>query len=150
MNKPVLTIAIPTFNRNEQVKKQFLSVKRQLTDEVRVIIIDNHSNNPIIDLIDTEKDCRVNIIRNEFNIGADGNIAKCFDTCHTDWLWTLSDDDIITEDAVQIILKHIKMYDDTLFFNFNKKHTELIKGIDSFVNCAKRYYAGLFWRRICV
>lgn len=150
MNKPILTIAIPTYNRPEKIKKQVYSVIQQLTDEVSLVIVDNHSDQSVSSLFDDETLNRITIIRNNFNMGGDGNIAKCFDVCETKWLWTLSDDDYLADDAVQMVLKDIRENDECIFINYNRKESRIINGLKDFAANAIDMYSYLFWISACV
>lgn len=150
MGNPILTIAIPTYNRPEKLKVQVMAVVKQMTDATCLVVIDNHSDIPVSTLFDEEIKKKVRFIRNRFNMGADGNIAKCFDVCETDWLWTLSDDDTLVENAVSIVLKEIRAHVDSLFINFNKNIGKEISGYRDFAMYAGNNYSDLFWISICV
>ena len=47
-----LTIAIPTYNRNEILYKKIEKLLPQITDECRVVIFDNCSDVPVKDTIE--------------------------------------------------------------------------------------------------
>ena len=117
----ILTIVIPTYNRPQNIKVQHASLLPQLTDAVKLIIIDNNSKIPVSSLIDNSHSSKVKVIRNPINIGGAANIARCFEICDTEWLWTLSDDDVIEVDAVEKILTLIKNLNDVCYVNFNNK-----------------------------
>ena len=73
---PILTIAIPTYNRADKIYNQVMGLVPQITEEVCLIVLDNHSDQPVESLFneDIKKKCR--FLRNKSNIGADANIAK--------------------------------------------------------------------------
>lgn len=150
MRNPILTIAIPTYNRPEKIKRQVNSVMSQLTDDVSLVIIDNHSEQPVSTLFDDECLKKIRVVRNRFNMGGDGNIAKCFDVCETDWLWTLSDDDYLADNAVQTVLKDIQDDGECLFINYNRKNTREICGLKDFSENGIDMYSYLFWISACV
>lgn len=105
MNKiPLLTIAIPTYNRSAKIKKQVQMLLPQLTSEVQLLIIDNNSDYDINELLGIRCIDNVKIVRNRINVGADANIARLFELCTSQWLWTLSDDDCVLPDAVSTVL----------------------------------------------
>lgn len=149
MNKRILTIAIPTYNRPDSIRCQIKALLPQLSDCVEVMIIDNNSSIPVQTIL-SDVDCeRIRIIRNIRNIGADANIAKCFDECSTKWLWTLSDDDLVASDAVQNVLRAIHQYDKAIFIGFNNKNESFATGLIDF--CGKyENYQRLFWMSVCV
>ncbi len=146
-----LTIAIPTYNRPEKVKRQVLSLIPQLNTEVNLIIIDNHSDIEVSTLFSGyDMPDSVKFVRNQYNMGADANIAKCFELCETPWLWTLSDDDIITNDAVITVKNIIRQYSKAAFINFNRDESHLCKGIEMLIQHAMPHYSSLFWMSVCV
>ena len=108
----MLTIAIPTFNRNKILRKNLIKLLPQLTDKCRLIIIDNSSPTPvqidIEELLITFPGTDIRIIRNKHNVGLTGNIIKCFEQCEDGWLWILGDDDEVKDDAVSTILHDIE------------------------------------------
>jgi glycosyltransferase involved in cell wall biosynthesis len=113
MNNQLLTIAIPTYNRPEQLRHTLGIILPQLVAEkrVRLLICDNHSEIPaqqIFEALNVEIESeRVQIIQNKVNIGANANIMRCFEMCETTWLWVLGDDDFPSEKAIATILNDI-------------------------------------------
>jgi abequosyltransferase len=113
MKPQLLTIAIPTYNRPEQLQNTLRVILPQVVSDerVRLLVLDNHSATPaqkIYSALDIEAASeRVEIIRNKVNIGANANIMRCFEMCETSWLWVLGDDDKPATDAVGLILKDI-------------------------------------------
>lgn len=147
----MLTISIPTYNRPEQIKRQVEILVPQLTDEVQLLILDNHSDIAVASLLTDLEKAKLTLLRNQFNIGADANIAKCVDLCKTPWLLILGDDDPMSDDAVQTIIDDIKSADDkTIFLNYDPKLNVKGRGLDCFVNLPPERYWCLFWMSGCV
>ncbi|EKD58293.1 MAG: hypothetical protein ACD_56C00156G0006 [uncultured bacterium] len=130
-----LTIAIPTFNRHEILKKNLPLLLRQLTPACSLIIIDNHSNPPI-ELTDfpeiPENLSTIKLIRNKCNIGGNSNVLRCFEVCEDEYLWVLGDDDPVKPDAIQTIFHHIQRFPQAIFFHYfcdcpgHRKRTDYI------------------------
>lgn len=145
----MLTIAIPTYNRNATLLKHLEHLLPQMTSECRLLIIDNASDVPVSQtlagLLARFPDVQVEIKRNRANIGANANILRCFELCETTWLWTLSDDDVPKPDAVATIFEHLHQQPDCLCFNFATEHgrrrqtTTLTTGAVDFVNKIDNY-----------
>lgn len=149
MNVP-LTIAIPTYNRNEILAENLSLLLPQMGPQCGLLILDNASPRPVEEtlapLLAQYPDARVEIVRHPHNIGANANILRCFEVCRTDWIWALSDDDTPRPDAVEIILEAIESRPECLLFNFssgffNRTQTiwtrgvrGLAEGVDSFGN----------------
>lgn len=151
--KPLLSICIPTYNRAEQIQRQVRSLLPQLNDYIKLVIIDNCSLIPIETLFDDLELCRFTIIRNKINIGGDANIIRCHELCTTEWLWTLSDDDFVKEDAVSQILGLInKSSSDTILINIDTNDNKCIESKSDFFKglIDPISLSNLFWISKCV
>lgn len=150
MNK-ILTIAIPTYNRPQQIKRQVELLLPQLTEEVELLVLDNHSPIAVDTLFNDSQLEKFTLIRNHVNIGADANIAKCYDLCRTKWLITLGDDDPVEDNAIATILNDIKSSDsETIFLNYDPKTKYSARGLEEFATHSLHRYWCLFWMSACV
>ena len=119
----MLTIAIPTYNRNIEVAETIASVLPQLSEVCNLLIIDNHSDIAVSKSLD-EKNIKiedrpnVRLIRNGINVGSQANLLRCIELCETEWLWILGDDDIPCSDAVGLILNDLSKHIDLTFLNY--------------------------------
>lgn len=145
MNKPLLTIAMPSFNHHDDLRKQLESIIPQLNDLVHFIVLDNCSEPSVISSFSTifKDNPSVKVIQHPTNIGLDANIQKCFEICETEWLWVLSNNDHVTKDALSIILDTIVNNKNTVFINWgypeNCQHS--IKGFYEFCKYADYGYS---------
>ena len=109
---PILTIAIPTYNRFETVCANITRLVPQLTPDVCVLVIDNASTDATRDitawLAANHPDATIRVVRNVANVGAGANVTRCFELAETPWVWTLMDDDPVHTDAVAGILDVIE------------------------------------------
>lgn len=118
-----LTVAIPTFNRNDLLLRHLTKLLPQLSSRCRLLILDNCSPTPVEETLREELkkypdlDCR--IVRNTANIGANANILRCLELCDTHWIWIIGDDDDVKGDAIDIILRTVDAQPDCLLFNFS-------------------------------
>lgn len=117
-----LTIAIPTYNRPEQLVRTVRTLIPQLTVRCRLLIVDNASDPPVLDtlgpLLAEYDNSSVRIVRNKANIGGNANILRCIELCDTEWVWTLGDDDRIWDDAVEKVLEGIDSNASCVCVNF--------------------------------
>lgn len=120
---PILTIAIPTRDRNELVRKHLAILLPQLTAETRMVIYDNTSSVPVADslaeLLGQFPLVSVTVTRNRTNIGSSANVMRCIEQCETPWLWILGDDDRPMPNAVALALAAIHQHGDCLAINFS-------------------------------
>jgi hypothetical protein len=120
-NNNILTIAIPVYNDNDLLINQLSRIKKQLQGNIKISIYDNMSI-PSVRSIVKEKypDYQnwLDIKENVLNIGADANILRCFVECETKWLWVLSVNDFIDDNAIINIFKQIYLYEEAVLINF--------------------------------
>ena len=123
LNMPVLTIAIPTYNRPAQLHNTLSKLLPQLNDECYLSIIDNHSDVPVeettAELFCQYPNVQYKIHRNHVNIGGDSNIIRCFEYCDTPWLWTVGDDDEILPGAIETIFHDMQAYPNVVSINYS-------------------------------
>lgn len=132
----LLTIAIPTYNRKNYLENCLNRLIHQLTDEVQIVVRDNHSTN--YDFHDFIKSyvSKYGIIahQNKCNIGIEGNITRLFDDCDTQWLWVLGDDDYILDDAISIVLNRIKNNPSKIYIKFSCPIQKETVGLNEFAD----------------
>lgn len=117
----MLTIAIPTYNRNAILLENLRHLAPQMTPACRLLILDNSSDIPVGETLQPlwlqYPHLRYQVIRHPVNIGGNANMLRCFELCDTSWLWILGDDDLPKPEAIATIFRHIRIYPDCLFFN---------------------------------
>lgn len=129
-NKPLLTIAIPTYNRARYLKELLSVLFDQLITERRVelIISDNASPDETPAVVEEyqKRGLAIRSIRNEVNIGPDANFLQCFEIARGKYFWLFGDDDIIVPGGISKILLLLEMDDYALVYlnpyQFRKDH----------------------------
>jgi abequosyltransferase len=110
ISKPLLTIAIPTYNRAWCLKELLPVFANELKDEPRVelVISDNASPDETPSVVQdfVARGLRVRYIRNVQNIGPDANFLQCFEQARGKYFWLFSDDDLIVPGAVSRIISY--------------------------------------------
>jgi len=108
---PILTIAIPTYNRFETLCANITRLVPQLSHDVCLLVIDNASTDATRGLstwlASNYPDAPIRVVRNVANVGAGANVTRCFELAECPWVWTLMDDDPVHPDAVDGILDAI-------------------------------------------
>jgi abequosyltransferase len=100
LTRPILTIAIPTFNRFAYLElclQQFLPDAELFANgTVELLVSDNCSTDQTAEAVAGFADRGLNIrsIRNAQNIGSDANIAQCFNEASGRYVQILGDDDL--------------------------------------------------------
>lgn len=130
---PLLTIAVPTFNRAAQLSRQLEWLRTSLGDvgtacQVEVILSDNRSTDGTADII--ERWCRaappgvcVRVNRHDANVGAVRNIMWCIAQARGRFVWAVSDDDQMSPTAVEDVLRRLRCDQDLalLLLNFSSR-----------------------------
>ena len=119
-----LFIYIPTYNRPKEIRRQLEVLIPQVNkhkDRVRLIVNDNASPNGINDelpfLYSSEN---IIFMKNCGNIGGNGNILLGFVFARADeFLWLLSDNDLVTENAVETLLHELDENIDFISLNLD-------------------------------
>jgi len=126
MNPPILTIAIPTYNRSESLITTVKALLPQLTGDCELLILDNHSIDPVEELLqeifeNNHKIHSIKLIRHRGNVGGMENVLRCIENASGRFVWLLGDDDTPRIDAVKAILSHILQFPEAIVFNFYLK-----------------------------
>jgi len=109
--KKLLTISIPTWNRELLLKELLDDVIQQITQfslesSVEILVSDNHSDDNTWQLISTYQS-NFNFIssnRNASNIGAKSNVLKSMELANSEYVLFLGDDDRIRRDCLPELL----------------------------------------------
>lgn len=93
MNRPRLSVLVPTYNREKYLEQCVRSVLDQDFKDLEVIISDNASTDNTWDIAQAlaKEDKRVKVYQNENNIGPVGNWKRCLDESKGSfihWLWS--------------------------------------------------------------
>jgi abequosyltransferase len=113
--RPLLTIAVPSYNRAECLQELLRVLSDQVRDEPRVelMISDNASpdETPSVVRDFMARGVPVRYIRNPVNIGPDANFLQCFEQARGRYVWLFSDDDLIVPGAIAKILTYCEAAD---------------------------------------
>ncbi len=93
INSQNITVAIPTFNRCELLKRAVNSVLKQEIDGLSVIISDNASSDGTKEYLKSICDSRVTVIYSQHNDGMMANWQRCFERSNGKYFLLMSDDD---------------------------------------------------------
>jgi len=105
---PLLTIAIPTFNRGKILVQNVKRLLENTAECFEILIGDNHSEDDTIELLNSIEDSRLKYFINKTNIGAVKNINKVLAASNGKYTYLISDEDYIPEGGLNSILKLIR------------------------------------------
>ncbi len=152
------TIAIPTFNRRDPLRKTVQILLPQLREDIELLILDNGSE-PSSELVleDLIGQCNrqsIRIVRHSCNVGGSANVLRCVEYSAGPWVWILGDDDQPRTDAVNTILNHIEKYPEAVWISFQSDvcslahrtsgFPKIVEGLDALVEACDSFSNLLF------
>lgn len=97
--QPLLSICIPTYNRARFLCTSLERFRQGITSDmdIELLISDNCSPDETPEVVNAAiaDGLRCTYIRNEFNIGPDGNFLQCFQKAKGKYIWLCGDDDFL-------------------------------------------------------
>jgi len=124
INKPLLTIGIPSYNRPESLKKLLDSLLCQTYTNFKIIVSENASNNPaslsvLKDI--SSKDVRFQYYIQETNIGPAMNFKYVLMQSTTKYfMWHSDDDEMSSNSYIEELMNEIEKGYDFVFPNIIK------------------------------
>jgi abequosyltransferase len=117
----LLSIAIPTYNRSKYLDLCLGQIHSQIGNdcsEVEVIVSNNHSDDDTADVVNKYRKAGmgINYLENRSNMGADLNIAQCYNVSKGKYLLVLGDDDVLLNGSIDKILDLLRSDDYGLVF----------------------------------
>lgn len=119
MKLPLLTIAIPTYNRAPKAEAQLGRIADDLSTEigsgeVELMCVDNASadDTPARLASMRQRVPALRAERNERNLGLIGNYRRCLELARGRYVWVCGDDDDLRSDAPSRVLHHVRQADE--------------------------------------
>jgi glycosyltransferase involved in cell wall biosynthesis len=126
LKKPAISIVTPVWNGLPYIKECVDSVLSQDFQDWELIISDNGSTDGTRDYLDTLVDSRIQVYKQEKNLGIDGNLNFLFSKASTEIAYTLCADDYFYPGAIRkVVNEWSRVPAETGFIGFNWK--EVIK-----------------------
>lgn len=108
----VLSLCFPTYNRGWCIKEQIKRLQScplEIIDKIEILISDNCSTDDTQEIVEhaISQGFVCTYIRNETNLGMDGNFVSCFRKAKGKYVWLLGDDDIILINSLKKIVNQL-------------------------------------------
>lgn len=118
-----LSIIIPYYNRPITIKRLIDVLRPQLTEETEIIIVDDHSKEPL-----SSNDEKIKIIRLEENSGgASVPRNKGLDIARGEYIAFIDSDDLVSADYIYQIMNKINTEEfDYCYISWKTKKTKII------------------------
>jgi len=110
MQKYLLAVCIPTYNRSKYLKGLLENISLELEknsnfNDIQIIIVDGHSGDDTEAMVNSFKiGCELKYYRNQTKEGIDKDIIKCMQLSDAEYCWLFSDDDRFTDGAISYLL----------------------------------------------
>jgi len=108
MSKIVISFCIPTFNRAKWLYTSVNHILQYKNDDIEIVISDNASPDNTKKIIQSIKDPRVKYHRHPENLGFDLNLIQCIEMSKGDFIFILSDDDVLELKEVPWLIETMK------------------------------------------
>lgn len=127
---PLLSICIPTYNRSVKLDYFLVALAAALngiSETVEIIISDNCSTDDTYKVAAAfvKNDPRVQLLRQEENIGAEGNFWFLWGHAAGKYVWIIGDDDLLEVNALLDVLAELKNDPDLLIINYSNWDSDL-------------------------
>ncbi len=126
MEKPKITICIPTYNRASSLENCLYSISIAAKDHFKnfeVCISDNGSTDNTKNVVKNAPNfLNINYHRNKSNIGIPRNFLKVVSMAKANFVWLIGDDDLLLPDTFDRLFPLLEKNEDVDFFYLNSFH----------------------------
>jgi glycosyltransferase involved in cell wall biosynthesis len=108
-----IDIALPFYGDVDFMKQTVTSILNQTDGDWRLFVADDgYPDDSLPNWFSDLKDSRISYLRNENNLGANGNFQKCLGLLSAEFCVVMGADDVLESDFVAVIQDTIKKYPD--------------------------------------
>lgn len=141
MNKPILTIGIPTYNSGRTLRECLRSITDQFSnlnvfERVEIVLSDNGSQDDTVRIIEEyrQKFPNIRYSRNETNLEFDRNVDAVLHNAKGDFCWTLSSNEYVEPGSVARVLAAIEQHADAGFLCISNRKQDKDIEVRRFAN----------------
>ncbi|MCA1065833.1 glycosyltransferase family 2 protein [Rossellomorea sp. AcN35-11] len=112
MNRPLVSVVIPAYNRPDTLKTALDSVLGQSYPLIEIIICDDSSDDRVKDMVEPylAKHTNIEYVKNEQNLFLK-NWQKCYDLAQGEFINYLMDDDVFHPDKIKRMIYFYENFD---------------------------------------
>lgn len=122
-NKPLVSIALCTFNGEKYLYEQLKSIVNQDYPNLEIIIVDDKSTDKTLEIINlfSQVNQNIKLFINETNIGFNRNFRKALKLCSAEYIAISDQDDIWMPEKISCLINNINdnllIYHDSAYIN---------------------------------
>ena len=106
-SKPLISVALCTYNGEKYVKDQLDSILNQTYSNLEVIVLDDASTDRTDIILSEFTDSRMIFFKNDKNLGFNDNFQKCLNMCTGEYISIADQDDIWMPNKIEELYKSI-------------------------------------------
>lgn len=126
--EPLVSVCIPAYNNAAYIKETIDSILDQTWKNLELVICDDKSKDNTVEVIESIKDDRIKLYKNEKNLGMSGNWNNCLSKCTGEYIKLICADDMLAKDCLEKEVKAlidnptaVLAESDTQLFDLNGK-----------------------------
>lgn len=134
-SKPILTVAIPTYNRPQSLKKILRQLHKEKNQAFQIVVSDDSFLDDVEGVVRKHQGRMSNLYyhKNESGHGYSKNILRLYELAKTRYIWFLSDDEEVLPGAIDGILEALNKYQPVValfnHINIDPYERRLIDGV---------------------
>lgn len=104
----LVSICIPAYNNEKDIKQTILSLLKQTYKNIEIVVVDDASTDSTAALVESLKDERIHLYRNEKNLGMAGNWNHCVELSRGEYVKLICADDRLVPESIEVEIKAMK------------------------------------------
>lgn len=101
MELQLVSVCVPTYNNGPFIVETLQSILNQSYRRLEIIIVDDCSTDDTLEKLSALSDSRIQIYRNETNLGMHGNWQKCLDLASGSYIKLVCGDDLLSATCIE-------------------------------------------------
>lgn len=97
----LVSICIPAYNNEKDIKGTLESLLEQTYKNIEIVVVDDASTDSTAAIVESIKDDRIHLYRNEKNLGMAGNWNRCVELAKGEYIKLICADDRLVPESIE-------------------------------------------------